>query len=210
MKLEKKNTSLPPRPPRQQHHYSSQRNSPARSTHKSPRHDSPSVSSSSRKSGGGPKHQTKSRSSHSIPSADRFSRHVDNRKSEQMATAFSRKVFPDEESDLTDVPMGNDERDGNRAVSAKGGDDPGRKQKGDKNAKLKRNWCNKWVMIAICVALIGAIVGLVVGWLLPMYSNKATSASSTLGNAASSQRCTFDIRIPICYRHCCQQIGSDL
>ena len=193
MKREKTPTPSPPRSPRQQNHYFSQRNSPARSTHthKSSRRDSPSVSSSSRKSGGSPKHQTKSRSPNSIPSADRFSRHVDNRKSEQMATAFSRKVFPDEESDLTDVPMGNDERDGRRAVSGKGGDDSGRNQRsGDKDIKLQRKWCNKWVMIVICVALIGAIVGLVVGWLLPMYSNKATSASSTQSNAASTNQPT--------------------
>ena len=108
-----------------------------------------------------------------------------------MATAFSRKVFPDEESDLTDVPMGNDERDNNEEARRRGGGDSGPKPRnGDKDIKLKRKWCNKWVMIAICVALIGAIVGLVVGWLLPMYSNKTTNTSSTQGNTATSNQPT--------------------
>ena len=198
VKKEKNAASSPPRSPRrQQNHFSSRpqrpkdrladgynaqsKSSPPRSTHKSSRRDSPSVSSSKRGSGS-LKLQTKSGPVQSIPSTDRFSRQL--QKSEQMATAFSGGVFPDEESDLTDVPMSNDE---NRGVSEKrsSGGFSFKQRTSDKNISVKKKWCNKWVMIAICVALIGAIVGLVVGWLLPLYTNKATNASSAQGNDAA-------------------------
>jgi hypothetical protein len=205
MKLEKNAARSTPRSPQLQHYHSPHHNSssqsskghpksgynaeskssPVRSTHKSSRRDSPSVSTSSKKSGGRPKHQMKSRQMQSVPATDRFSRHVDNRKSEQMATAFSRNVFPDEESDLTDVPMDNDEGE-KRGVRGQGGDGSNSKQgAANKGIDLEKKWCNKWVMIAICVTLIGAIAGLVLGWLVPMYTNKGTNTSSAQGNSAA-------------------------